>query len=675
MGTYQNPIQKHGDFADPFVLRYNGIYYLYCTNPGVLCWTSADLIHWTPQGPVVPEEEFPGLVPFAPEVVCNNGSFYMYTSPHGLGHYVLKSNSPLGPFHKITENIGHSIDFSVFVDEDEKWYAYWADDKGILGCEMTSPTQFGPPHYIGAFLHGWTEGPFVVKQDGKYHLTYTGNHFLSKGYRVQGAVSDAPLGPYTDYPHNPLLIRTQGQVVGLGHSSTVLGPDLQSFYIFYHNLNPDCTRDLNLDAVTFFKDESYVLGPSVMPLPCPALPDYSGFCTAEDDEKWTCRIGSWHRKGDIRLSSGALLAHCTETLPEQGAAEFYFGSASVQTDCCGILLQTAKAQLQLFICRSSHAFCLRQNEKIVWRTALPQNFCFEALHCLRLCFSQTTQLWLDALKLELPLLPPGGAQFGYFSDGDAQFGSTCVASQKRPDLCPIPCTVKAQPRLRVQAPETGTYLLNFLGEQPHLPEIWVDEAPAQSTVLRHTAALTSLSLILKQGLHELRFEKCALTRLEILPLPSKSHGTLQATLGPYDKVCAPEICTDCSLTALLQPVQQAPGWQAGVLLRASQLADGGEGDDKQLGTNFFIGYRVGICDGAVQLWRHRYDETLLAQTPVEKSSQYRLDISAAGNVLEVAVNGKPCFRFSDPNPLLQGQVGFHVRNCLLVNSEINFESQ
>ena len=166
MTTYQNPIQKHGDFADPFVLRFNGRYYLYCTNPGVRCWQSDDLLHWTMMGEVVPEDEFPGLVPFAPEVVYENGWFYMYTSPHGLGHYVLRSDSPLGPFRKITPNIGHAIDFSIFIDDDGAWYAYWADDRGILGCRMVSPTEFGTPQYIGAYLHGWTEGPFVVKRDG-----------------------------------------------------------------------------------------------------------------------------------------------------------------------------------------------------------------------------------------------------------------------------------------------------------------------------------------------------------------------------------------------------------------------------------------------------------------------------------------------------------------------------
>ena len=49
--------------------------YLYCTNPGVRCWQSDDLLHWTMMGEVVPEDEFPGLVPFAPEVVYENGWF------------------------------------------------------------------------------------------------------------------------------------------------------------------------------------------------------------------------------------------------------------------------------------------------------------------------------------------------------------------------------------------------------------------------------------------------------------------------------------------------------------------------------------------------------------------------------------------------------------------------
>ena len=163
---YQNPIAKNGDFADPFALRWNGRYYLYCTNPDLRCWSSADLVHWRPEGPVIGPDVFPGLVPFAPEVVYSDGKFYLYTSPSGFGHYVLESERPTGPFRKISENVGHAIDGSVFIDDDGKWYFYWAGDEGIWGCEMTDPAGFGEPVLTGAFLHGWTEGPLVRKRGG-----------------------------------------------------------------------------------------------------------------------------------------------------------------------------------------------------------------------------------------------------------------------------------------------------------------------------------------------------------------------------------------------------------------------------------------------------------------------------------------------------------------------------
>ena len=118
MNYYHNPIKKSGDFADPFVMQYDGVYYLYCTNPDLRCWKSTDLIHWDLCGPVISDDIFPGLVPFAPEVTYWNGKFYLYTSPSGTGHYVLESISPEGPFSPITNNLKHNIDGSVFIDDD-----------------------------------------------------------------------------------------------------------------------------------------------------------------------------------------------------------------------------------------------------------------------------------------------------------------------------------------------------------------------------------------------------------------------------------------------------------------------------------------------------------------------------------------------------------------------------
>ncbi len=98
-------------------------------------------------------------MPFAPEVVYANGAFFMYTSPSGHGHFVLRSDSPTGPFVPISPNVGHAIDGNVLIDDDGRWYFYWAGDEGIWGCEMTSPTEFGEPVFTGIHMNGWTEVP------------------------------------------------------------------------------------------------------------------------------------------------------------------------------------------------------------------------------------------------------------------------------------------------------------------------------------------------------------------------------------------------------------------------------------------------------------------------------------------------------------------------------------
>ena len=86
---YQNPIIKVGDknawnsygVGDPFVMRYNGRYYLYCSTKdgqvGIQCWVSDDLISWSYSGLCATEALT--MSAYAPEVVYYNGSFYMYT--------------------------------------------------------------------------------------------------------------------------------------------------------------------------------------------------------------------------------------------------------------------------------------------------------------------------------------------------------------------------------------------------------------------------------------------------------------------------------------------------------------------------------------------------------------------------------------------------------------------
>src|SRR5690625_429637 len=285
--TYSNPFELADEWpdygnGDPYVYRYNGTYYLYVSTKdrrvGIKAWSSTDLVNWTYEG-LVTEDELTTTA-YAPEVIYWNGNFYMYTSPSGDGHYVLSSKSPTGPFKVETENLGMSIDGSVFIDDDGSWYFTHSGHDGIVGRRMTDPFTFEHGVETNLFLNHWTEGSQIIKNNGRYYMTYTGNHVFSKGYRINYAVSEeSPLTGYEVPAHNPILISTREEFNGLGHNSLVRGPNLDSYYIVYHNLigrsaEGPPVRKMNIDRLIFNGKKLDVLGPTNYPTPVPELPDY-----------------------------------------------------------------------------------------------------------------------------------------------------------------------------------------------------------------------------------------------------------------------------------------------------------------------------------------------------------------------------------------------------------------
>ena len=107
---YTNPVSNITGIGDPFVLTYNGKYYMYCTSEtslrkGFYVWTSKDLVNWEKQE-LAMSNEIPGILGinrfWAPEVVEYKGMFYM-TYNAGDTDNILKlclavSDNPLGPF-------------------------------------------------------------------------------------------------------------------------------------------------------------------------------------------------------------------------------------------------------------------------------------------------------------------------------------------------------------------------------------------------------------------------------------------------------------------------------------------------------------------------------------------------------------------------------------------------
>lgn len=343
--TFENPVislsnedvwPEYG-VGDPFVMRWNGKYYLYNSTKdwyvGIQCWTSDDLVNWNYEG-FCAEEELT-MSAYAPEVTYYNGKFYMYTSPAGAGHYVLESDSPTGPFVAVTENFGLSIDGNVFIDDNGDWYFSSASGDGIQVYKMNSPTEIDAESQVSQGLimqagetgTSWTEGSMLIKYGDKYYMTYCGNHVWSYGYRINYASGDGPLSlvPGTD---NPILLNTDPNTVsGIGHSSTVLGPNLDSLYLVYHSSYVAPQREMNIAPIVLNGNYLQALGPTVTSQQSPEMPDiYSRFDCEESLVGWTVENAAVF-DGILTVSEGgSVISEIGFT--ENYTAEFNFLSVS-----------------------------------------------------------------------------------------------------------------------------------------------------------------------------------------------------------------------------------------------------------------------------------------------------------------------------------------------------------
>ena len=307
--TYRNSWPRYG-VGDPFVMRWNGRYYMYCStkdgSDGIQVWTSDDLVRWS-YVTLCATEPLTNSA-YAPEVVYYNGAFYMYTSPAGNGHYVLKSTSPTGPFKAVTDNFGLSIDGNVFIDDDGKWYFYHAGLDSIVCHPMTAPHKVDVHTAIqtGSYMNGngWTEGPMVLKYNGIYYMTYCGNHVWCPGYRINYATSRTDPTVFTPAANNPVLISTSKEVHGIGHNSIVLSPDLDGYYMVYHSYTTVPLREMNIDRIVLNGTRMEVLGPTTSRQEAPAMPDvYSHFDTEAALTGWKATKATV-KDGRLQVSKG-----------------------------------------------------------------------------------------------------------------------------------------------------------------------------------------------------------------------------------------------------------------------------------------------------------------------------------------------------------------------------------
>ena len=287
--TYTNAV--YDGYADPDVLYHDGTYYLYATGgSGYAVHTSTDLVNWKKQAKKAVEPNLWGITEnyWAPDVEYINGKFYMVVSCNeNLG--IAVSSSPLGPFTATSDQVlfNKTIDGHLFVDDDGKVYLYyvsWRSSYAIYGVQLdgnmkpianTEKKIIAPTDAWEKFEGNVTEGPFMLKHNGTYYLTYSGSHYKSSNYAVGYAVSDKPLGTYKKYAENPIMIGNS-QISGVGHHCITTTPAGEMIIVYHcHNsVTQVQTRKMCIDKIRFSpvegkQDKLEIYGPTTCEQPVP----------------------------------------------------------------------------------------------------------------------------------------------------------------------------------------------------------------------------------------------------------------------------------------------------------------------------------------------------------------------------------------------------------------------
>ncbi|MBE6981918.1 MAG: glycosidase [Ruminococcaceae bacterium] len=222
------------DIGDPFIVKTDAAYYMYATSfvmDGFKVWKSMDMENWEDLGACLDlSDSWTCKDYWAPEVICHQGKYIMhYTarrkSDRSLRIGVAVSDTPEGPFTDVHNgpmfDLGYAaIDGHVFIDDDGQAYLYFSKDcsenyvtptlraSQMCVCKLSEDllhitgepvTLFGPSESYDFIVLGdqaWNEGPYVLKKDGQYYMTYSANCYHTRDYCICLAKASDPMGPF-----------------------------------------------------------------------------------------------------------------------------------------------------------------------------------------------------------------------------------------------------------------------------------------------------------------------------------------------------------------------------------------------------------------------------------------------------------------------------------------------
>lgn len=277
-GTYRNPIFG-GDYPDPTILKVEDRYYLtfssFEASPGLVLWTSENLVDWRPVGPACPE---PWGSVFASDLVEYEGRFYLYipfmptswskvTEPTIA---VMWTDDIEGEWNgPIDLGIRGYIDPGHAVGEDGSRWLF------LNGVERIRLAEDGLST-IGEIEHvydGWHyPEDWVVEAyslEGPKHLHRNGWHYLvsavggtggpATGHMIIVARSESINGPWENMPSNPLVrCSDPGEAWwSRGHGTLVEGPEGRWYAVYhaYENGHQELGRQIILEPIEWSEDD------------------------------------------------------------------------------------------------------------------------------------------------------------------------------------------------------------------------------------------------------------------------------------------------------------------------------------------------------------------------------------------------------------------------------------